>query len=278
MSALRTRRLTLLLALSASLGLAACGGGGGSSGTPANNDPNGWNAVTTLKTTDTTVGTGASADAGKPVTVTYTGWLYDVRVGDTKGTKIDSNVGGTPYPFVIAANNVIAGFDQGTQGMKAGGKRTVTIPAAMAYGSNGSGTAVPPNAALVFDIELVAVDPNGWLGVTALDKQDTVVGAGASADAGKNATVTYTGYLYDARVANKKGTKFDSNVGGTGLQFKLGGNGVITGFDQGIQGMKVGGKRTITIPAGLAYGNSGSGSAIPGGAALVFDIELTAIN
>ncbi|MGM9482468.1 FKBP-type peptidyl-prolyl cis-trans isomerase [Roseateles sp. NT4] len=281
MSLLRTRRLALLLALSASLGLTACGGGGGSSGTPANSDPNGWAAVTTLKTTDNTVGTGASADTGKPVQVTYTGYVYDVRVADTKGTKIDTNVGGTPYPFVIGANAVISGFDQGTQGMKVGGKRTVTVPAAMAYGSTGSGTAVPPNAALVFDIELVAVDPNSWTTVTALAKQDTLMGAGASADAGKTATVTYTGYIYDKRVANTKGTQFDSNVGKTGLQVKLGTGGtagsVITGFDQGIQGMRVGGKRTITIPASLAYGNLGQGS-IPGGAALVFDIELTAIN
>ncbi|MBL8279009.1 MAG: FKBP-type peptidyl-prolyl cis-trans isomerase [Pelomonas sp.] len=276
MSLTASRRSTLLLALSASLGLAACGGGGGDAGTPINSDPNGWNAVTALKTVDTVAGTGATADAGKPVTVTYTGWVYDVRNADTKGTKIDSNVGGTPYRFVIGSTAVIKGFDQGTQGMKAGGKRTVTMPASLAYGSAGSG-AVPANAALVFDIELVAVDPNGWLGVTALKTEDIVVGSGTTADTGRTVTVTYTGWLYDARVAGTKGTQFDSNVGGAALSFKIGSGQVIPGFEQGVQGMRPGGKRTITIPAALAYGTNGQNS-IPGGAALVFDVTVSSIN
>jgi FKBP-type peptidyl-prolyl cis-trans isomerase len=277
MPAFHTRRQTLQLAataLIASLGLAACGGGGGSAGDPVVSDPQGWHTVTALKTVDNTVGTGASADAGKPVTVTYTGWLFDVRNADTKGTKFDSNVGGTPLPFVVGANGVIKGFDQGTQGMKVGGKRTVTIPASLAYGSVGAGSAIPANAALVFDIELVAVDPYGWLGVTALATQDTAVGTGAVADTGKTATVSYTGYLYDVRVANTRGTKFDSSPS---YAVKLGSGSVITGFDTGIRGMRVGGKRTITIPASQAYGNTGY-STIPGGAALVFDVEVTAVN
>jgi FKBP-type peptidyl-prolyl cis-trans isomerase len=274
-----TRRFALLLASSAliaSLGLTACGGGGGDAGTPITSDPNGWNAVTTLKTADTAVGTGASADTGKPVQVTYTGWIYDVRNADTKGTKVDTNVGNAPYAFVIGANTVIKGFDQGTQGMKVGGKRTVTMPASLAYGTTGSG-AIPANAALVFDIELLAVDPNGWLGVTALKTVDVTLGSGTAADTGKTVSVTYTGWLYDARLASTKGTQFDSNVGGTALSFKVGSSQVIPGFEQGVQGMRPGGKRTITIPASLAYGSGGQGS-IPGGAALVFDITVNSVN
>ncbi|RTL35494.1 MAG: FKBP-type peptidylprolyl isomerase [Burkholderiales bacterium] len=270
------RRRSVLLTLSTTLALAACGGGGGSSGAPINSDPNGWNAVTTLKTADTAVGTGASADAGKPVTVTYTAWVYDVRNADTKGTKVDSNVGGTALPFVIGAGNVIKGFDQGTQGMKVGGKRTVTVPASLAYGSTGQGS-VPANAAMVFDIELLAVDPNGWLGITDVRADDLIVGAGTAANTGNTVSVTYTGWLYDARVANKKGTQFDSNVGGAALTFKLGSGQVIAGFEQGVQGMRPGGKRTITIPARLAYGNTGQGS-IPPGAALVFDVTASTVN
>jgi FKBP-type peptidyl-prolyl cis-trans isomerase len=153
MSLLTSRRSVLLLALSASLGLAACGGG--SSGTPATSDPNGWNAVTALKTTDTTVGTGAVAETGKTATVTYTGYLYDVRVADTRGTKFDSG----SFSFKLGTNAVIAGFETGVTGMKVGGKRTVTIPAALGYGATGAGNGViPPNAALVFDIELTAVN------------------------------------------------------------------------------------------------------------------------
>jgi FKBP-type peptidyl-prolyl cis-trans isomerase FkpA len=156
MSLIASRRLTLLLALSASLGLAACGGGGSDSGTPVLTDPNGWNAVTALKVTDTLVGTGAQADTTKTVTVHYTGYLYDVRVASTKGTQFDSSVGKTPFTFKLGAGTVIPGFDQGVTGMKVGGKRTVTIPAALGYGAAGQGT-IPGGAALVFDIELLTV-------------------------------------------------------------------------------------------------------------------------
>ncbi|HEY9107813.1 MAG TPA: FKBP-type peptidyl-prolyl cis-trans isomerase [Roseateles sp.] len=158
MPLLSSRRATLVLALSA-IALAACGGGGGDSGTPANTDPNGWNAVTALKSVDTVVGTGAQADTTKNVTVHYTGYLYDVRVANTKGTQFDSSVGKAPYPFKLGAGQVIPGFDQGVTGMKVGGKRTVTIPASLGYGSTGAGGGViPPNAALVFDLELVSVN------------------------------------------------------------------------------------------------------------------------
>ena len=153
-----SRRTALLLASSAliaSLGLAAGGGGGGDAGTPVNTDPNGWNAVTALKVVDTTVGTGATAAAGSKVTVIYSGWLYDVRVADTKGTKFDSGT----YPFTLGTTplQVITGFDQGVTGMKVGGKRTVTIPAGLGYGAAGQGV-IPGGAALVFDIELTAVN------------------------------------------------------------------------------------------------------------------------
>lgn len=275
MSANRSRRSALMLTLTASLILAACGGGGGgdSGGTP-NTDPNGWNAVTTLKTTDSVAGTGTAVATGSLASVAYTGWIYDVRVTDTKGTKIDSNVGATPLSFVVGSNSLITGFEQGVIGMKPGGKRTITIPASQAYGTAGKGS-VPANAALVFDIEM---DPNGWTAVTALKTVDTATGSGASADAGKTVSVTYTGWLYDVHAAATKGAQFDSNVGKTTFTFKLGSGAVIAGFDQGIQGMRVGGKRTITIPASLGYGNTGSGTAIPGGAPLVFDVEVTAVN
>ncbi|MFT7722338.1 MAG: FKBP-type peptidyl-prolyl cis-trans isomerase [Roseateles sp.] len=159
MSQSASRRSALLLALSASLALAACGGGGGDAGTPVNQDPNGWQAVTALKVADTTPGTGLQADAGKTVSVHYTGYLYDVRVASTKGTQFDTSVGKTPLVFKLGTNAVIPGFDQGVTGMKVGGKRTLTIPAALGYGSAGAGGGtIPPNAALVFDVELVGVN------------------------------------------------------------------------------------------------------------------------
>ncbi|MGM9482467.1 FKBP-type peptidyl-prolyl cis-trans isomerase [Roseateles sp. NT4] len=155
MPLLLLRRSALLLALSASLGLAACSRGDNG----ANANAMGWNTVTALKVTDTAVGSGAQADATKTVSVNYTGYLFDVRAtADSKGTQFDTSVGKSPFTFTLGTGAVIPGFDQGIAGMKVGGKRTITIPAAMAYGSAGAGGAVPPNAALVFDVELTAVN------------------------------------------------------------------------------------------------------------------------
>jgi len=153
MSQIPSRRLALLLALGASLTLAACGGGGGDSGSA---DPYGWAGVTALSSTDSVVGTGASADANKQATVTYTGWLYNKNAADLKGSKFDSNVGGQPFTFTVGAGQVIKGWDQGVAGMKVGGKRTLIIPASLGYGSSGYGP-IPGGAALVFDVELTAV-------------------------------------------------------------------------------------------------------------------------
>ncbi|CAM3769779.1 FKBP-type peptidyl-prolyl cis-trans isomerase [Roseateles saccharophilus] len=159
MHAFRSRRLALLLALSASLGLAACGGGSSSSSTSTDYSAYGWANVTALKIVDTTLGTGTQADTTKNVSVNYTGYIYDVRVADTKGTQFDTSVGKTPLTFTLGTGAVIPGFDQGVTGMKVGGKRTITIPATLAYGSTGAGNGtIPANAALVFDIELVSVN------------------------------------------------------------------------------------------------------------------------
>lgn len=109
----------------------------------------------------------------------------------------------------------------------------------------------------------------------ALSKTDTTVGTGAEATAGATVTVNYTGWLYNPNKVDFKGSQFDTSIGTgkTPYEFKLGGGGVITGFDQGVTGMKVGGKRTIIIPASLGYGANGNGP-IPGNAGLVFEVEL----
>ncbi|HUP88847.1 MAG TPA: FKBP-type peptidyl-prolyl cis-trans isomerase [Longimicrobiales bacterium] len=113
--------------------------------------------------------------------------------------------------------------------------------------------------------------------VPTLQITDVVVGTGATAVAGKQATVHYTGWVYDANTADHHGKKFDSSVDrGTPYQFTPGVSQVIQGWHQGVPGMKVGGKRTLIIPSSLAYGASGSGS-IPGGSAIVFDIELLGV-
>lgn len=102
--------------------------------------------------TDLTVGTGAEAKTGMSATVQYAAWLYSETAPDHKGTQIDQN----QTTFVIGSNQVIKGFDQGVVGMKVGGTRRLVVPPSLAYGSSGN-QAVPPNAALVFDIGLANV-------------------------------------------------------------------------------------------------------------------------
>ncbi|MTV39134.1 FKBP-type peptidyl-prolyl cis-trans isomerase [Duganella radicis] len=106
--------------------------------------------------TDVKVGTGTAAVSGSAVTVTYTGWLYDATKADFKGTQFDTNVGGTPFAFTVGTG-VVTGFSIGVTGMQVGGKRTVIVPPGQGYGIAGSGDKIPPNATLVFDIELLTV-------------------------------------------------------------------------------------------------------------------------
>ena len=109
-----------------------------------------------LRYIDTQVGTGAEAVAGKSVSVHYTGWLN--AGADKKGTKFDSSVDrGDKFQFPLGAGMVIKGWDEGVAGMKIGGKRTLLIPSKLGYGAHGAGGAIPPNADLIFDVELFDV-------------------------------------------------------------------------------------------------------------------------
>ena len=108
-----------------------------------------------LKYDDSKVGTGAAAVAGKTVQVHYTGWL---DANGKEGKKFDSSVDrGKPFAFALGAGQVINGWDEGVAGMKVGGKRRLMIPASLGYGSRGAGAAIPPNANLIFDVELLQV-------------------------------------------------------------------------------------------------------------------------
>ena len=114
--------------------------------------------VAELIKTDVVVGEGAEATAGKTVSVHYTGWLYDEAAPEHKGKKFDSSRDrGEPFEFQLGAGQVIKGWDQGVAGMKVGGQRTLIIPPALGYGSRGAGGVIPPNATLVFDVELLGV-------------------------------------------------------------------------------------------------------------------------
>jgi FKBP-type peptidyl-prolyl cis-trans isomerase len=114
--------------------------------------------VSELIKVDEQVGSGAEAVSGKQVTVHYSGWLYDASKVDTKGKPFDSSRDrNEPFSFRLGAGQVIRGWDEGVAGMKIGGRRRLTIPAEMGYGARGAGGAIPPNATLVFDVELLGV-------------------------------------------------------------------------------------------------------------------------
>ena len=130
-----------LVALTFSLGV----GGSMAEGNQEVTTPSG------LKYVDQVVGTGEAAVVGKTVSVHYTGWLEN-------GKKFDSSVDrGQPFSFPLGAGRVIKGWDEGVQGMKIGGKRKLTIPSNLGYGPQGAGGVIPPNATLIFDVELLGV-------------------------------------------------------------------------------------------------------------------------
>jgi len=114
--------------------------------------------ATGLQYEDTVPGTGATARAGNHVTVHYTGWLLDAAAPQGRGRKFDSSKDrGDPFGFALGAGQVIRGWDEGVQGMQVGGTRVLTIPAALGYGARGAGGVIPPNATLVFEVELLGV-------------------------------------------------------------------------------------------------------------------------
>jgi FKBP-type peptidyl-prolyl cis-trans isomerase FkpA len=142
-------RITSRFAFAAIFTLIAAAAGCDDSPTSPNNAP--------FSQTDLRVGTGDDAVTGRVLTVHYTGWLYNAGEADLRGAQFDSSVGRTPFSFVLGAGQVISGWDQGLAGMKVGGLRRLVIPPSLAYGDTRSGP-IPPNATLLFEIELIAVE------------------------------------------------------------------------------------------------------------------------
>lgn len=228
---------------------------------------------------DFVIGQGEEAKSGSEVSVHYRGTLDDGTVFDTSRKR------NKPYTFTIGEGRVIKGWDQGVPGMKVGGKRRLTVPAELAYGTRKKGK-IPPNSQLTFTIELVdalAPMPEGkgaevFAGEpvqrTELERglviEEYAAGEGRVAAAGDKVFVHYTGKLDD-------GTEFDSSfTRKKPIGFVLGTGRVIDGWDLGIAGMKVGGLRRLIIPAELAYGARGKGK-IPPNSRLTFTLELMAI-
>jgi len=224
-------------------------------------------------------GSGAQADRDATVQVHYTGWLLDGRSFDSSHSR------GEPTTFPLSG--VIPAWTEGVSAMREGGKVLLVAPPDLAYGARGAGGVIPPNATLVFEVELLAVKDYSSVdkgkallvekqipidgGVTTesgLFYVDTVVGDGATPTRADTVTAHYSGWLND-------GTVFDSSIDrGEPLDFPV--TRVIPGWTEALLSMRVGGTRWVVIPYDLAYGAQGR-PPIPPKAALVFEMRLLGI-
>jgi peptidylprolyl isomerase len=221
-------------------------------------------------------GSGAEAEAGDIVRVHYTGRLED-------GTEFDTSLDtGQPIQFALGTGRVIPGWDEGIALLREGDKARFIIPSDLAYGPQGSGGVIPPDATLIFDVELVEILPGSPDSPTAVDEADLVTsesglqyydieeGTGETPQPGQLVTVQYTLWLED-------GTKIDSSLdSGQALVYEVGAGQLFPGLEEGIATMQVGGRRQLIIPPDLAFGPAGSGP-IPPDATIIFEVELESV-
>jgi peptidylprolyl isomerase len=208
-----------------------------------------------LEIKDVVEGKGESAKVGDILTVDYTGKLLDGKV-------FDSSVGKEKkFQFIVGAGQVIKGWDQGLIGMKAGGKRELTIPSNLAYGDSGAGEDIPPKATLKFDVELIKIDRIATK-ILSPGKGDK------GAKAGDSLELHY-------RLTDTNGKQLDSSYDRKQtFQIILGQTRLITGFTAGVLGMKQGEKRQLTVPSDFGYGDAGRPPVIQPKATLIFEVEL----
>ncbi len=226
-----------------------------------------------LKYRDIKDGKGEPPAVGQACVVHYTGWLWEK---DAKGEQFDSSVErGEPFTFHVGESEVIKGWDEGVSTMKVGAKRELIIPPDLAYGERGAGGKIPPNATLIFEVELRELGAKWEKTDSGLEYADTKVGTGDEPKTGQTCEMHYTGWLWQE---GAKGKKFDSSLDrGKPFKFPIGAGRVIKGWDEGIATMKVGGKRRLRIPAKLGYGERGFPPVIPPESTLLFEVELLGV-
>jgi peptidylprolyl isomerase len=229
-----------------------------------------------LDVTDTEVGTGQAVSENDFVKVHYTGYLAE------DNTKFDSSHDrDTPFRFQVGSGQVISGWEKGLLGMREGGSRTLTLAPEFGYGERGAGNVIPPNATLIFEIELLEVIPAPTLWdyeedeltetESGLRYKIVTEGDGDPLQAGDVAELFYAGFL-------ENGNMFDSSVRNpSAFYYELGTGQAIPGWDEGVNGMRVGEERLLVIPSDLAYGESGVGDIIPPDATLLFTVRIEGI-
>ncbi|RME08654.1 MAG: hypothetical protein D6803_00635 [Anaerolineae bacterium] len=230
-----------------------------------------------LQYVDLVTGDGETVEEFSTATTHYVIWVQE-----ESGDKfIVSSYYTQPIRFVVGrGDTVFPGWEEGVTGMKVGGKRLLIVPPELALGDQGAGD-IPPNATLVMEIEvtdltippkMTAVNAEDYTTTeSGLKYYDIVEGEGDSPQEGQIVVVNYAGWLED-------GTPFDNSYDrGEPFSFELGAGMVIPGWEEGLLGMKVGGKRQIVIPPDLAYGETGAGGVIPPNATLIFEVELLEI-
>jgi peptidylprolyl isomerase len=235
-------------------------------------------APTKLVITDITDGEGVGAAAGDLIAVHYVGVL------SSDGTRFDGNFGSSPFSLTLGKGQVIKGWDEGLLGMKAGGMRQLDIPADLAYGDSGSGDIIKPGAALSFVVEMVGIIPAtdpadepqltiaGAAASSTLQSKDLIEGKGDAIAAGDTVALHIVAYRGDT------GEKITSTwPEGAPVSLTLEEGGSLPGIIKGVPGMKVGGRRQMTIPFADAFGAEGNTEMkLPANTDLVLVVDLIA--